>query len=94
MSEHGKLLGHPVDDTLWNECVEDEIEEVLHDWLLNESSYDNGGVTKEDRDACIVKLKRLGYGDLPDTLLRKLITRRIEHQEETDFLAMQDNMSV
>jgi len=93
MTEYGKLLGHPVDDTTWNECIAEGIEEELHYWLLNESSYDNGGVTKEEKDACITKLKFLGYTDLPDTLLHKLIDSRIEHQEETDFLVMQDNMS-
>ena len=93
MSDYGRLLGHPVDDTTWNECIAEDIEEELHYWLLNESSYDNGGVTKEEKDACITKLKFLGYKDLPDTLQHKLIDRRIKHQEEIDFLVMQDNMS-
>ena len=90
MTEHGKLLGHPVDDTTWNECIEDDIEEILHYWLLEETSYDSGGVTNEEKDKCGASLR---YYNLPDTLLRKLIDRRIEHQEEIDFLVMQDNMS-
>ena len=90
MTEHGKLLGHPVDDTTWNECIEDDIEEILHYWLLQETSYDSGGVTNEEKDKCVASLR---YYNLPDTLLRKLIDRRIEHQEEIDFLVMQDNMS-
>lgn len=91
MSEHGKLLGHPIDDYNWNECIEDDIEEILHYWLISETSFDSGGVTKEEKDKCVASLR---YYNLPDSLLRKLIDRRIKHQEEMDSLVMQENITL
>lgn len=74
---YGKLLGHPIDDYSWNECIEEEIEEIIHYWLVCDTSFDNGGVTKKEKAECIFNLR---HYNLPESLLMKLINRRIKHQ--------------